>query len=160
MNKEIIDVVSTIYGKKFCRIVVGRNKSLSLGFGEKVFHNNPRLKNRYYGEWEIGTYYSSWRIVNNNQIVLGSNDSDDIEWLNSKINEIEFQEVTAIVNSSAFDVQVVFKNGMRLDFIATFSDEDETFHIFCPEKIFVEFNVKGVWKIGKSDAPWPSGTGD
>jgi len=153
MNKEILDAIESLYGRKFCRVVIGKFKSLSLGFGEKVFHNNPRLKNKYYGEWEIGTYYCSWRIVRDNDVILGSNDSNDIDELNKKIEIIDFNEIVAIKNTSILDVQVVFKDGIAIDFINTISDKDEIFHIFCPKNIFIKFTTEGVWEIGKSDAP-------
>lgn len=156
MNKKILNVIGSLYGKRFCRVAVGKFKSLSLGFGEKIFHNNDRLKDKYYGEWEIGTYYCSWRITRGNKVILGSNDINDINELNIKINSIEFQEIVAINNPSALDVQVVFKDGMVIDFFNTISDNDETFHIFCPKSICIKFTTEGVWEMGKSDAPWPN----
>lgn len=156
MNKEILNIISSVYGKKCCRVAVGNYKSLSFGFGERIFHNNHCLKDKFYGEWEIGTYYGSWRVLKNNKIILGSYLSeDDIDFLNKKINEIEFGEVVAITNLSELDVRVVFSNGVMVDFIPTFSDEDEVFHMFCPENIYVEFTSEGLWKIGKSNVPSP-----
>jgi hypothetical protein len=155
VDKDIENIISSIYGKKKCRVKVGNSRNLSLGFGEKIFHNNPRLNDKYYGEWEIGTYYGCWRIIKDNKILLGSSDTNaDIKFLNGRINEIQFREISSIDNFSFFDVRVTFNDGMIIEFIPLYSDEDEFFHIFCPNNIYVEFNSEGLWKSGKSNAPW------
>ena len=154
MNKEIQDAISLLYGKMCNRVAVGNSKSLSFGFGEKIFHNNARLKDTFYCEWEVGTYYSSWRIIKNNQIILGSNDSNDINLLSKKIHEIAFTEIISITNFSDHDVRVTFNNDIIVDFLPVFTDEDEVFHVFCPEKNYIEFTSQGLWKIGKSNVPW------
>jgi hypothetical protein len=156
MNNKILNVLSLIYGKKCNRVAVGNSRSLSFGFGEKIFHNNPRLQDKFYCEWEIGSYYRSWRVINNDRIILGSNDPyDDLNLLNNKIHEIAFTEVISITNISALDVRVTFNNRIIVDFLSTISDEDEgVFHIFCPEHTYIEFTSQGKWKMGKSNVPW------
>jgi len=155
MDKEILNTISSIYGIKCCRVAIGNGNSLSIGFGEKIFHNNPKLKDKYYGEWEIGTYYGSWRIIKNNRIILGSNDfKDDIELVNRRVNDIIFGSIKDINNYSPFDVRVIFNDGMIIDFISTFIDDDEIFHIFCPGGKYIEFKAGGLWEIGKSNTPW------
>lgn len=157
MNKEILKIVSSIYGKKCCRVAVGDYKSLSFGFGAKIFLNDPRSKYEFYGEWEIGTFCAGWRVIKNNKIILGSRDSSgdghDIHFLDNKINEVKFGELVGITNFSEFDVRVVFSNGITVDFIPAFSRKDHIFHIFCPEHKYIEFK-SGLWKIGRSDIPW------
>jgi hypothetical protein len=157
VDNNIQDIIISIYRKKCCRVRIGASKSLSLGFGKMQFHDNPNLNDKYYGEWEIGTYSGSWRVVKNEKILLGSNDSkDDIIFLNKKISEIKFEEIVSISNLTTLDVRVEFNDGMIIDFISTISDEDEFFHIFCPNNVYIEFNSKGIWKVGKSDVPWKS----
>jgi hypothetical protein len=154
MNIDIANAIGSIYGKKFCSANIGKHNSLSIGFGEKIAHNIERLADKYLCEWRAGTYYSSWRIIRDGKIILGSNDSNDIEYLNSKLNELDFKEIVEIINYNSLDVQVVLKNGMIIQFINTISDEDETFHIFCPENICVVFSTEGLWEIGPSNASW------
>ncbi len=115
MNKEIQKIIASIYGKKCCRVSVGNSKSLSLGFGAKLYHNNPRLKDTFYGEWELGTYFGNWRIVKNSKIQLGSGDEADI--ISNKIKDIKFQEISAIENLSDHDVRVKFSDGLAIDFL-------------------------------------------
>jgi hypothetical protein len=152
VNVEIQKVIGSVYGQKCCRVSIGNSKNLSLGFGKKIYHNKSRLKDKFYGEWELGTYYGSWRVVKNNKILLGSGDDNDL--LNRKINEIRFQKILSIANLSALDVRVEFSDGLMVDFLPAFSDEDESFHMFCPDNIYVELTSEGVWKIGKADIPW------
>jgi len=146
------DVLNSVYGKKVCRVAVGKHNKLSIGIGEKVYHGNSRLKNNYYGEYEIGTYYGDWRIIREKKILLSSADKIDFKTLNEKINKIQLDEVTKITSSQC-DVQVTFRNGTTVEIIATPSD-DEVFHIFCPDNVYAEFTTAGIWKIGKSNAPW------
>jgi len=125
-------------------------RSLSLGFGEKV-----QSKSRPYGEWEIGTYGCAWRVVKSGTVLCGSQDSaDKIQDLNAALNLIELGQFVFLRQLTDLDVRVQFDNGVTVDFLATISDGDECFHIFCPEEIYVEFSVGGGWRIGKSNQPW------
>lgn len=152
MNKKIQKAISSVYGKMCCRVSIGSPKSLALGFGERIYHANPRLNDTFYGEWEIGTYYGSWRIVKNSKIILGS--GDDVGKLKKEIKDIQFQPILSITNLSSLDVRVEFSDGLAVDFLPTFSGEDEAFHMFCPEHIYIEFTSDGSWKIGQSNTPW------
>jgi hypothetical protein len=152
MNEKIKKVILPLIGKPCCRVKVWSYKSLSMGFGSKIFHNNPDLNCDYYGEWEIGTYYSNWRIVNNNRIIHSSNDLEEsIESLDEKLNIIQFGNIISIENITGIDVRVHFPNELFVDFLALRRDEDRHFHIFCPNHIVVIFADEGTWKIEKSD---------
>jgi hypothetical protein len=54
--------IKALIGLKCCRIRVWTYESLSLGFGKKIKHSNPELIDKYYGEWEIGTYTMKGRL--------------------------------------------------------------------------------------------------
>lgn len=155
MDIKITNAITAIYGKKFCSAKVGNHKSLSIGFGEKTPHNIERLDDKYRCEWRIGTYYSSWRIIRDGKIILGSNDSNDIEYLNCQLNALDFKEIAEISNYTLLDIQVVLRDDMIIQFINTISDEDETFHMFCPDNTCVIFSTEGSWEVGPSNEPWP-----
>ena len=88
-------------------------------------------------------------------ILCGSNDAaDSIEALNAVLGRIELGGLASLRTLGDLDVNVEFDSGIAVDFLATISDGDECFHIFCPDKVYVEFSVSGGWKIGKSDIPW------
>jgi hypothetical protein len=125
-------------------------RSLSLGFGEKV----PG-KSRVYGEWEIGTYGCAWRVTKNGTVLCGSQDpANNFQDLNAALNRIELGRFVFLRQLTDLDIRVQFDNDLAVDVLATISDGDECFHIFCPEDIYVRFSVSGGWKIGKSNQPW------
>ena len=146
-----------LIGKECCRVSVGAFKSLSMGFGKRVYHHNDKLVDTYFGEWEIGTFYCSWRVIKNNKILCGASDSvDSIDDLNRSINCIQFGSIISISIFSGIDVRIEFDNGVFVDFLATISDEDEYFHIFCPDNVYIELSSEGKWLTGKSNM----GTGE
>ncbi len=142
-------------GKPCCRQRVWRSRSLSLGFGEKVYHGNSRLVDPFYGEWEIGTFYSAWRVIYEKSILCGSTDTcDSLDELDAKIKRIEFGRIESLKQPTAFDVCARFDTGITVEFLGTFSDGDESFHIFGPEKLHIMFSIPDGWLIGRSDPPF------
>jgi len=152
MNDTVKMAVASLYGKSWCNAVVGNFKSLSLTFCKTV--NTGPENAEIVREWKISTYYCSWRIIRNNMIILGSNDSNDLNLLNQELSKIIFKEVIFITNYTAHDVNVLFEDGTSINFINTISDNDETFHMFCPDNIYIKFNSQGAWEIGPSNRPW------
>jgi hypothetical protein len=154
MDKDITKVIEQLIGKPCWRKEVGWMRSLSLGFGNQI-HRKTKLIDKFYGEWEIGTYYSAWRIIQGRKILCGRQDAaDSIEILNLALNRIELGRFAALQQLTELDVRVEFDSGLAVDFLATTSpDSDNSFHIFCPEKKFIGFSVHGGWKIGPSDQP-------
>ena len=67
---------------------------------------------------------------------------------------MKFGKISTIINLNYFDVRVEFDSGLLVDFLPAMSDEDEYFHIFCPENIYVQFSPGAKWEMGKSDVPW------
>jgi hypothetical protein len=155
MVKKILEIINPMFGLKCCRARISSYKSLSLGFWEKVFHNNPNLVDTYYGEWEIGSYYSAWRILQDDKILLGKTDAYDIPKMNKKLKKIKFGEIISINQLSKFDIRVEMTNNMFIDFFGTTSARDEIFHIFCPDKHLIEFFSNGRWAINWSNVPIP-----
>lgn len=120
-----------------------------MGFGEKIYHNNPRLNDTYYGEWEIGTYHCCWRVVKEGKILCGATDPVDYnDELEVPLNEIKFGSIISIDNPTTMDVRVTFDSGVIIDFLSTISYQDEYFHIICPEKEnkYIEFLPGGEWR--------------
>ena len=46
-----------------------------MGFGARIQHGKPGLKDDYKGEWELGTYGCAWRVIGDGKILCGSDDS-------------------------------------------------------------------------------------
>jgi hypothetical protein len=154
MKKDIASMLSKIVGQPCTRRQIGRSKSLSLGFGDEANDNSP-TKDKHYKVWEIGTYDSTWRIVKGAVVLLSNIDSDDLLELNLELSTIKLGSFVSILQLTELDVRVELDNGVAVDFLGTSKDDDEYFHVFCPEKSYIEFSRAG-WKTGRSDEPWSS----
>jgi hypothetical protein len=144
-----------LLGKPCCRRRVGRSRSLALGFGERLVHSKTHLPDTFYGEWELGSYTASWRVLRGQRVVCGSNDAvASIEELNARIQGIDIGSVTALRMLSTLDVRVELDTGLSVDFLDATSDDDESFHVFGPEHLYVEFSQATGWKVGVSNRPW------
>ena len=154
MNSDINEIIKPLFGKEQCEARVGGSRSLSIGFGERIV-SRVLPHNKKYHEWEIGTYYSSWRIVQNGRIICGSGESaESIGELDVIVKDVKFGTISTITNLNHFDIRVEFDGGLSVDFFPAMSDEDEYFHIFCPHNMYVQFSSGGKWEMGKSDVPW------
>jgi len=151
MNTQIEEAIKPKFGKPCCRQRVWRQRSLSLGFGQKVYHGDPRLIDTFEGEWEMCTYYSAWRVIQGNTLLCGSKDAvDSIDELDSSLQQINLGHVQSLSQPTQFDVRAEFDNGMAVDFLGTTSDDDEIFYIFCPNKHVVTFSIQKGWEIDTS----------
>ena len=143
----ILDKIDAMYGQPTCYYKVHHDKSLHLGFGE------IKKENRH-GEWEIGTYYSSWRISHKNKLICGSDTPiDSIKELQQCLETIVWGEIVSINHLSEFDLRIVLKNEIFIDFLCTIND-DEAYHIFFPKNEVAVFLSNDGWKMGSSDKPW------
>ena len=146
---------SGLFGKQCCRQRVGEWRSLSIGFGEKVPHTDNRTADSYYGEWEIGTYSSAWRIICGDRLLCGSmNLVDFFGDLDQELQRIQLGIVCDIEALSSFDIRVKLDNEIFIDFFGMSTVEDEMFHIFGPDSLYVEFKLIDGWTVCRSDIPW------
>jgi len=142
------NILIGLTGKACCRQRVGRRRSLSLGFGDKIPHGRARLIDDFYGEWEIGTYSAAWRIVSKEKLLCGSQDVvDTLEDLDRRLSEIQIGQIESIYSTSKFDVRVDLNNGIHIDFFEVDSEGDEVFHIFSPNEQYLTYSVQGGWKV-------------
>jgi hypothetical protein len=126
-----------------------------VGFGKRVPHSKPKTADPFYGEWEIGTYSSAWRIIRAGRVVCGSSDVvDSIDELDERLQAIKLGAVVAVEALSQFDIRVKLDDEVFIDFICASEGDDEMFHIFGPERLYVQYTCPDVWKVGKSNAPW------
>lgn len=156
-ESEIVmqEAISGMIGKACCRQRVGRMHSLSIGFGERIFHGKSNLPDTFYGEWEIGTYSTAWRVIQNVKILCGSQDTDEsISDLDERLNTIGLGRIIAVHAISRFDIRIAFDGDTIIDFLGSISDDDEIFHIFGPNNLYIEYSVCDGWKVGKSNEPW------
>jgi len=154
-NSSILQEMSGLFQKSCCRQSVGRMRSLSIGFGVRIPHLKKNLPDSFYGEWELGTYTSAWRIVRQRHVLCGSqNVVDSIAELDAGLNSIELGQVVSVCAISELDVRVDLDDGTRVEFLGASSGEDELFHVFGPNNLYVEYSMTKGWRIGKSNVPW------
>ena len=150
MNSTVQTAINGLIGISCCRQRLGIKRSLSLGFGNKIPHDNSRLADSYYGEWEIGTYSAAWRVVYNGNVLCGSQDIiDSTLELEEQFRQIQLGRISGVYLASKFDVRVEFDDGKKIDFLGASSDDDEMFHIFCPNGLYVKYSTFIGWEIIK-----------
>ncbi len=106
--------LGTLIGKKCCRAGIGQYKGLTLGFGERVYHGNEKIAFPYYGEWELGSHCSAWRVVKHERILCGSrSDVEDLDsWAKDGLRGVAFG---GLQMRGSMDISVVL-DGMRVDY--------------------------------------------
>jgi len=118
-------------------------------------HAKPKAVDTFYGERELGTYSSAWRVIREGQVVCGSSDVvDSIDELDERLQAIDLGAVLAIEMLSQFDIRVALERDVRIDFMSASAEDDELFHIFGPDNLYVEYTCPRGWRVGQSNAPW------
>ncbi|MFZ6719409.1 hypothetical protein [Undibacterium sp. Ji49W] len=145
---------SGIIGKRCCRQRAGEYKSLSLGFGEKVPHVRKKSVDSFSGEWEIGTYSAAWRIVKNGAILCGSmNPVDSNEELEQQVDALQLGIVMSIEMLSKFDIRIALDDRTFVEFMCASNDDENVFHIFGPDHLFLGYSPAHGWRLRKSNEP-------
>lgn len=144
--------LSGLIGKRCCRQSVGDGRSLSLGFGNKLFHGKKNLVDSYYGEWEVGTYSAAWRISRGSEILCGSNEEvESLVELDELLKEVDLGCVVSFEMLSVFDIRVNLENNCVVDFMGCSAVKDEMFHVFLPDKMYCAYSIFDGWNKGRSD---------
>jgi hypothetical protein len=158
-NGDVTLLIENLVGEPCTRKEVGSFKCLSLGFGADSDFQRPHAK-RVYRAWELGTYNCEWRFIQASVVLCGSRDSSDLTELNTAIAGIALGKLISLRQLNELDIRIDFDNGIKVDFLTVKSDEDVSFHRFCPNNLSIVFSARGGWKLGPSDKPWPEKAGD
>lgn len=151
---EIASVLEQLNGLECTRREIGWFHSLSLGFGP-VSTEDRILPTREYREWELGTYYRSWRIGRERRILIGSSDAtDSIKESNQLLAAVPLGKVVRLFQPNDLDIRIELSCGSYVDILATHCRDDETFHVFCPGRTAITFSIAKGWRMGPSDKPW------
>lgn len=153
LHRHIVPAeLAAIKGAECCRQRVGRGRSLSLGFGERVHHGKSELEDTFYGTWELGSYYPIWRILINDDIVMGHADAfDSISDMNEILSRIKIGRLKNVMMLNHLDISIECEGDIHIEFMPATSDEDDVFHVFLPNNIFVGFQPKRGWLLDKRD---------
>lgn len=143
--------VREIFGKPCTLCQIFSDRSLSLEFGEITV--SPRTGVGH-GEWEIGTYCSSWRVVRGREVLCSRHDffEEEVDFRNS-VGTIVWGRCVGVEPLSDFDVRVRFEDELAVDFLSIVED-DELLHLFFPNKIVTTYSPTHGWMTGRSDEPW------
>ncbi|MEA3587245.1 hypothetical protein J6I75_02580 [Pseudidiomarina sp. 1APP75-27a] len=153
INNEIKKKINEIINLRCVRQSVGNNTSLSLGFGAK--ESDDYGESDCYREWEVGTFSSNWRVIKNRRVICASlDDVESIEDLDSKIKDIKLGSILSVSQDEIGDVTLSFENSVSVEFLCLADQDDEMFHIFCPNSEYIEYNPYSGWRSGKSNSPW------
>ena len=150
---EVEREMNSILGQVCCRQHVGNDGSLFLGFGGIFFTKTSRGEAPH-GKWEVGTYRSAWRIVENQSIICGSKEAiDSVEELRPFVGKLEGATCAKISMLTEFDVRVEFGKELSVDFMAACGDGDEVFHAFLAQGQVASFSSVGGWVLAASRKP-------
>lgn len=127
-------------------------RSISLGFGDEAPADSKK-RNRNYRLWEMGTYSGDWQIVHDGIVLLSKDKSVNVAELDGLLHSIDLGCFVALQQLSKTDLRLELDNGLVVNFSGNAADDDEYFHVFCPEEKYAEFSEAG-WTLGRSDEPW------
>ena len=149
------ELIKPLFELRCCRKQIGYRRSLSMGFGEKIPNNAPKTRDGYYGEWEIMTYESAWRVIKDGKIICASHDAtasltpDHPPDIDQAFQKIPFGRVLSIRQKNKWDVEIKFDSGISLDLFAANSrgEDGDFFHIFCPwgKCLSINSHSQGKW---------------
>lgn len=154
--EEIKFLVEKSFGEICCRKRVRFGNSISIDFGNKIFHNKPKMIDPFYGEWSFGCYHKIWKILKNNKIILeGQNDFDSYEKTDSLLQQIDFGRLIEVTVVDTLDIVMILDNDIRIEFLACSKNED-TFEVFLPYNKCLVYHANRGWEYGRRDLPWPN----
>jgi hypothetical protein len=93
-------------------------------------------------------------VIADKKVVCGHRDLGDNSELDVALDAINLGRFSGLRHLNELDVRIELDNGIVVDFLSAFSDDDESLTIFCPEERVVQFSPMHGWETGPSDKPW------
>lgn len=151
MKSEISKLAEKIGEKRICRVQIFHNGDISIGVGDKIKHGNAKLRDDYYGEWEIGTFHRNWVMLDQGaEVCSGSISVYDPTVTEKRIADKLLGE--RIINIDRIDeirILVECSNEIAFEFSSSNDIEDESFHVFCPDGMVWDFVPFTGWGYNK-----------
>ena len=155
--EQILPLIKPSFGEACCRKRVGYYYSLSINFGEKIYHNKPRRADPFYGEWQFVCYHRMWKIFRSNHTILeGQNYSGTNDDLDNALQDIEFGRLISIFLNNANNLVLELDNDLSIEFSPHLENTDERFYIFLPQNRCLKYHFIQGWEYGRSDLPSPN----
>ena len=133
-----------LINQQICRIDFRRDKSLFIGLGNK--YPTFRKAVSFYGQWEIGTYNASWRIIKDGKILIAS-ESEKLMTEEKEIVSFPQFKLEEINEPTLFDLSFVFSSNLKIDFFNCYTEDDEFVHVIKIDKTWWEKKTK--WTLVK-----------
>jgi hypothetical protein len=153
---KLEDVVEPMIGENVLYHRAWKGGCIAIGLG-KIAKRHPRCEALFYAEWEIRTYQSSWRIINNGEVIIAGNDDFHlIEDYMNNLDPVDWGKLTCASQLSRFDNRFCFDSGICLDMLGTVinscaevtDDEiDNAIEVFHPNEMVFLFDLKSGWKV-------------
>jgi hypothetical protein len=129
VSLEYSNFLSEIQSRIICRLQIFRNGDISFGLGKEIKHGNAKLRDNFYGEWEVGSFHHNWKVMR-----CGVEFSEVL--MKEKLigNLILGEKLISINVIKKTQVEVKISNEVTFEFGSSDDLEDESFHVFCPDK--------------------------
>ncbi len=145
---DFADIREYLIGLQSCYIKVGYGSKLRIGLGNKIFYNIPRLKRKYYGEWDISSHFCGWRVLKDNVVICGYD--SEIKDSNEILKSIEPGSLKDIFHINKFDIRLTFDKNISIDFLCQSTDEPILIILGDSKKVSFELTQTG-WVQSSSD---------
>jgi len=104
-------IKNSIVGLKCIQVKIGYADVVKLDFGEKVYFENSKLENKYYGEVSVSIETFNWRILSEQKVICGS--SDNYKNAENGLSNLIAKKVIEI-DTEINDFKIKFENNLEL----------------------------------------------
>lgn len=147
--------LSEMMGRKCSLQRIDTDGTLRIGFGVLRLRPIRGSHSVEHAEWEIGTYYRSWRVCHGVEVLCGGQDPlGEPNILEQRLNQVDFGTFKDCHQLSAFDVRIRFSTDVYVDVLGAVSNDDEIVHLFSPNHQVTTFSIGRGWQQGPSNKPW------
>ena len=75
------------------------------------------------------------------------------EELEQKVDALQLGAVMSIEMLSKFDIRITLDDGTFIEFMCASNEDENMFHIFGPDHLFLSYTLADGWKLKKSNEP-------
>lgn len=137
------------------RVKQGHGSFITFDFGRDV---TRQVKTRngiitsHFGEWHLWVYMCAWRIDKTKIPVVGCEATrEKISCFLSELQKRRLKEVNIL--NQAFDAKLVFENNMELYLFSFYTQDQEQWMLFTPEKKVFTAGPGNQWSYDDAKKP-------
>lgn len=147
MIEEIKRVVNGLHSLDCTSFKHFSDSSLELVFGEDLINTRVGLnKFEFRPAYRFMIYARSWRLVSNDQLLLGACSSRDWDGTIELIDVYPLGCLVDIRVVSKFDLQLVFESGFSI-FVFCLNDDSEELFYFRLGEVYAGFSCINGWNF-------------